>query len=73
SLEASKARPFASVLFALGIEGVGEVTGRSLAQRLRTIDALLAADVDEISQTPGVGPIVGELIITQLADRQTRQ
>lgn len=73
SLEASKARPFASVLFALGIEGVGEVTGRSLAQRLRTIDALLAANVDEISQTPGVGPIVGELIITQLADHQMRQ
>ena len=73
SLEASKARPFASVLFALGIEGVGEVTGRSLAQRLRTIDALLAADVDAISQTPGVGPIVGELITTQLADPQMRK
>ncbi|MCX6369692.1 MAG: NAD-dependent DNA ligase LigA [Solirubrobacterales bacterium] len=72
SLEASKARPFASVLFALGIEGVGEVTGRSLAQRLRTIEALLAADVEEISQTPGVGPIVGELITTQLADQQMR-
>jgi len=73
SLEASKARPFASVLFALGIEGVGEVTGRSLAQRLRTIEALLAADVEEISQTPGVGPIVGELITTQLADEQMRK
>ena len=72
SLEASKARPFSSVLFALGIEGVGEVTGRSLAQRLRTIDALLAADVEEIAQTPGVGPIVGELIATQLADEQMR-
>ncbi|MEI7691392.1 MAG: NAD-dependent DNA ligase LigA [Actinomycetes bacterium] len=72
SLEASKARPFASVLFALGIEGVGEVTGRSLAQRLRTIEALLAADVEEIAQTPGVGPIVGELITTQLADQQMR-
>lgn len=73
SLQASKSRPFASVLFALGIEGVGEVTGRSLAQRLRTIDALLAADVEEISQTPGVGPIVGELITTQLADQQMRE
>ena len=49
------------------------MTGRSLAQRLRTIDALLAADVDAISQTPGVGPIVGELITTQLADPQMRK
>ena len=70
ALEESKMRPFASVLFALGIEGVGEVTGRSLSQRLRTIDALLAADVDEVSQTPGVGPIVGQLIVDQLADPQ---
>ena len=35
--------PFALVLFALGIEEVGYVTGRSLAQQFRTIDALLAA------------------------------
>ena len=73
SLEKSKERPFASVLFALGIEGVGEVTGRSLAQRLRTIDALLAADVEEISQTPGIGPIVGGQIVEHLADPQMRE
>ncbi len=72
ALEASKQRPFASVLFALGIEGVGEVTGRSLAQRLRTIDELLAADAEEIATAPGVGPIVGQLIASQLAEPQMR-
>ena len=41
AIEASKKRPFARVLFALGIEEVGEVTGRNLAQRFRDIDALL--------------------------------
>ena len=44
AIEASKERPFGRVLFALGIEEVGEVTGRNLAQSLRTIDALLGAD-----------------------------
>ena len=39
AIEASKQRPFARVLFALGIEEVGEVTGRNLAQRFRDIDA----------------------------------
>lgn len=58
SLEKSKSRPFARVLFALGIEGVGEVNGRNLAQRFRTIDALLAAPADQIAETPGIGPIV---------------
>ena len=43
AIEASKQRPFARVLFALGIEEVGEVTGRNLAQRFRDIDALLEA------------------------------
>ena len=43
AIEASKERPFARVLFALGIEEVGEVTGRNLAMRFRDIDALLGA------------------------------
>ena len=34
AIEASKQRPFARVLFALGIEEVGEVTGRNLAHAL---------------------------------------
>ena len=35
AIDASKGRPFARVLFALGIEEVGEVTARNLAQRFR--------------------------------------
>ena len=46
------------MLFALGIEGVGYVTGRSLAAQFRTIDALLAATPEQIAETPGIGPIV---------------
>ena len=67
AIERSKQRPFGRVLFALGIEGVGEVTGRNLAQRFRSIDALLGADAEEIAQTQGIGPIVAGLIATQLA------
>ena len=49
-----------------------EVTGRHLAQRCRTVDALLAATPDEIAETPGIGPIVAGLIHRQLADQQMR-
>jgi DNA ligase (NAD+) len=72
AIDRSRGRPFARVLFALGIEGVGEVTGRSLAQRFRTIDALLAATPEQIEQTPGIGPIVAGLIAGQLADERMR-
>ena len=67
AIEASKQQPFGRVLFALGIEGVGYVTGRNLAQRFRSIDALLAATPEQIADTPGIGPKVAELIHRQLA------
>ena len=52
----SKQQPFGRVLYALGIEEVGYVTGRNLAQHFRTIDALLAAAPEQIEQTPGRRP-----------------
>jgi DNA ligase (NAD+) len=66
AIEASKERPFARVLFALGIEEVGEVTGRNLAQRFRDIDALLTASPEEIAETPGIGEKMARSIRAQL-------
>ncbi len=72
AIAASRERPFGRVLFALGIEGVGEVTGRNLAQQFRSIDALLQATPEQIAETPGIGPIVAALIAEQLADERMR-
>jgi DNA ligase (NAD+) len=72
AIEASKQRPFARVLFALGIEEVGEVTGRNIAQRFRDIDALLAAPAEEIEQTPGIGAKMAASIREQLDDPRMR-
>ncbi|HWG09750.1 MAG TPA: NAD-dependent DNA ligase LigA [Solirubrobacteraceae bacterium] len=72
ALEQSKQRPFARVLFALGIEEVGEVTGRNLAQRFRDIDGLLNATPEQIAETPGVGEKMAGLISEQLADERMR-
>jgi DNA ligase (NAD+) len=70
ALEGSKQRPFARVLFALGIEEVGEVTGRNLAQRFRDIDALLAATPEQLAETPGVGEKMAASIHAQLHDKR---
>ncbi len=72
SIAASKERPFGTVLFAAGIEGVGYVTGRSLAAQLRSVDALLTAAPEQIAETPGIGPIVAQLIHSQLQDPKMR-
>jgi DNA ligase (NAD+) len=72
NIEASKERGFGRVLFAIGLEEVGYVTGRNLAQRFRTIDALMAATEEQILETSGVGPKMAERIREQLADPQMR-
>jgi DNA ligase (NAD+) len=72
AVEASKGRPFARVLFALGIEEVGEVTARNLAQRFRDIDALLGASAEQVADTPGIGEKMASSIRSQLDDPRMR-
>jgi DNA ligase (NAD+) len=70
ALETSRERSFARVLFALGIEEVGEVTGRNLAQRFRDIDKLMVATPEQIAQTPGIGEKMAASIHAQLQDER---
>lgn len=55
SIEQSKTRPFARVLFALGIRHVGERVAELLAAHLRDIDSLTAASEEQIAAIPGIG------------------
>jgi len=64
----SRERPFARVLWALGIESVGEVNARNLAQRFRSMQALMAASPEEMAATPGVGPIVAQIVAEALRE-----
>jgi DNA ligase (NAD+) len=68
----SKRQPFPRVLFALGLEGVGAVTAEALARHFGSIDELLAAGEDRIEEVDGVGPVVAESIVEQLADERTQ-
>ena len=73
AIDASRQRPFARVLFAIGIEEVGEVTARNLAAQFRQIDRLLTATAAEIEETPGIGPKMAETIAAQLAAPAERE
>ena len=72
AIEASKRQPFGRVLFGLGIEEVGYVIGRNLAQHFRTIDALLAAGPEQIEQAQGVGPKMAAQDLRAAQDEQMR-
>lgn len=71
AIDASRQQPFSRVLFALGLAGVGAVTAEALARHFGSIDALLAAGEEAITEVDGVGPIVAEQIVEQLADERT--
>ncbi len=73
AIDASRSRPFHRVLFAIGIEEVGYVTARSLANQLRSIDRLLEAGPEQLVQTQGVGPKMAESIAAQLASPALRE
>lgn len=58
AIEASKSRPFARVLFGLGIRHVGKTTAELLADAFPSMEALAAAGEDELAEVNGVGPKV---------------
>ena len=62
AIEKSETRPLARVLFALGIPHVGSENAELLVRRFGSVAALREASVDEISETPGIGPIIAESV-----------
>ena len=54
----SKDNDLSRLIYALGIRHVGEKAAATLAQHLRTMDALLDAPVETLQQVPDVGPVL---------------
>ncbi|MCD6283400.1 NAD-dependent DNA ligase LigA [bacterium] len=71
-IEASKRRPFARVLFALGIPQVGAQTARMLTEHFAGIDEMIAAKPDDFAQVYGIGEIVAREIHDFLHDERNR-
>jgi DNA ligase (NAD+) len=73
AIEQSKQVPFFRVLYALGIPGIGYVNGRALAQHFGSMDALLAADGEQVVEVAGIGPVLAETIAQTLDEERTRE
>jgi DNA ligase (NAD+) len=63
SIERSKDRPLARVIFALGITHIGEETADLLAEHFPSIDALAKATEDELTDIPSIGPKIAQSIL----------
>lgn len=62
AIETSKSVGLARVLFALGIRFVGAKAGRVLAECFGSIEAIMAASVDELTAIDDIGPRIAESI-----------
>jgi DNA ligase (NAD+) len=58
----SKATPFESVLFAIGIRYVGRTVAEKLARYFKTIDKLANASYEELVQAPEVGEKIAQSV-----------
>ena len=63
AIEASKQRPLARVIAALGIRSIGFAVAHLLTARYRSLDELARAGQEELESIPGMGPnMAGELV-----------
>ena len=62
AIEKSKGRRLDSFIYAIGIPNIGTKTARDLADRFGSIDALRAADREELTRMDDVGEIVADSV-----------
>jgi DNA ligase (NAD+) len=71
-IEQSKKAGLARVLMGLGIRFVGERTAELLAQEFGSIDALMAANAEELERVEEVGPRISQAILEFFAQQKNR-
>lgn len=69
----SRQVPFERVVFALGIRFVGETSARLLARHFKTMDALAAATLQELTDVDGIGEVIARSVITYFHDPQNAE
>ncbi len=70
SLEKSKTNPLHRLLNALGIRHIGEKAAKVLAKKYGTLDSLMQATVDELTQIDDVGTIMAQSIVEYFGEEQ---
>jgi DNA ligase (NAD+) len=63
AIEASKERSLQRYIYALGIDGVGEVVAGDLALAYQSIDRLAIANLDSLQLIEGIGPNIAQAIV----------
>ena len=73
SIDASRDRPPARLLSALGIQGVGSAVAQALMDHFHSLDELADASREELQQIPGIGPILAGSVADWFAHTPNRR
>ena len=71
SIEASKANSLERLLFALGIPGIGAKTAKVLAKKYETMEKLMQASIEELTNIKDIGEILANNISNYFKDEKT--
>ena len=71
AIAASKEQDVSRLIYALGIRQVGAKTGKVLASAFGSLDALMAASVEELTGIPDVGAVTAESIYDWFRQEQS--
>ncbi|HUC52531.1 MAG TPA: NAD-dependent DNA ligase LigA [Candidatus Cybelea sp.] len=72
-MAASKKNSLERLIYALGIQFVGERTGQLLAEHFSSLEELAAAKEEELEEVPEVGPKVAASIVEFFSEAANRQ
>ena len=72
AIEASKEQDVSRLIYALGIRQVGAKTGKVLASTFGSLDALMAASLEELTEVPDVGAVTAQNIAEWFSQEQSR-
>ena len=73
SIERSKDRPLARVIFALGILHIGEETAELLASNLSSIDELAEATEEKLLSVPSIGPKIAQSVVAFFRQKENQR
>lgn len=73
SIEKSKEKPFDKVLFALGIRYVGAGAAKKLAYHFKSLDALMKASEEEITEVYEIGESINKSVKRFFSDAHNRK
>jgi DNA ligase (NAD+) len=73
AIDASKAQPLSKLLFALGVEGVGEIAAKQIAKHFGTMDAIANATPEQILEIHGIGETIADSIVAWFSNPRARR